>query len=184
MIHIIQFGSTKTPLFSKILNELDLEHQIIPHDDYSPEIITKASGLILSGAPVLVTEIDYSDYLEKYRFLINPPIPVLGVCFGHQLIGLVHGASCHKTEADRDFRIIHQKAPSILFKDIEQDTAFRQDHCEGVTVPKGFTLTADSAICKNEAMEHEALKLYGVQFHPEASGEVGQQLIYNFTALI
>ena len=50
------------------------------------------SGIIVSGAPILLTRVDLKKYVELFRFIKTIDIPVLGICFGHQIIGLLYGS--------------------------------------------------------------------------------------------
>jgi GMP synthase (glutamine-hydrolysing) len=70
-----------------------------------------------------------------------------------------------------------------VFKDIRSGTRFHESHEEFVGVPGSFEPLARSGSCENEAMKHIAKPLYGVQFHPEVSGEAGERLIRNFAGL-
>jgi len=56
----------------------------------------------------------------------------------------------------------------------------QEDHCESISIPQEFELVANSDECINEVMQHESKKIYGVQFHPESSGNFGHILLENF----
>jgi GMP synthase (glutamine-hydrolysing) len=60
---------------------------------------------------------------------------------------------------------------------------FMEDHCECISIPKDFLLVGVSDSCINEAMMHESKPLFGVQFHPEVSGNMGAILFQNFVQL-
>jgi GMP synthase (glutamine-hydrolysing) len=181
MMVVVNFGSNKTPYFSEIIKSFGVPVVEVKDQDFEESLLIDAKGIILSGAPILLSEIDYSSYIKKYQFLRDLTIPVLGVCFGHQLLGLLHGATCIKMKAeDRDWRKITLIEKSSLFSGINDGVKFKQDHCEEINLPHGFKLLAKSTHCENEAMEHIILPHYAVQFHPEVSEEYGRQLLKNF----
>jgi GMP synthase (glutamine-hydrolysing) len=58
-----------------------------------------------------------------------------------------------------------------------------EDHCESISIPPNFKLIGSSDACVNEAMQHQTKKIYGVQFHPEVSGNHGRVIFENFVHL-
>ncbi|MBI2270292.1 MAG: gamma-glutamyl-gamma-aminobutyrate hydrolase family protein [Bacteroidetes bacterium] len=180
MIYIIDFGSSKTSNIKNVVEGLGYKCRIIPWQ--APHLIDlkNAKGFILSGAPVLLTEASSEPYLEKYRFITTAGLPVLGICFGHQLIGLLYGARIFKGDAVRISVPISIKTQNSLFDRLPEQPVFMEDHIEGIDLPKGFVHLARSEKYEVEAMKHPSENIYGVQFHPEVSGENGERLIENF----
>ena len=105
MIAVINCGSSKTPLIAQHLEEYQ-DVQVIGLLDFSTEILNQFTGVVISGAPILLTEIDPAPYLQKLSWIKTYQKPILGICFGHQLIGLLHGARIAKMKEDRDFQEI------------------------------------------------------------------------------
>lgn len=70
-----------------------------------------------------------------------------------------------------------------LFIGIQDLAEFREEHAEFISLPKNFILMAKSKSCGNESMKHKSKSIYGVQFHPEVSGENGKKLFKNFLKL-
>lgn len=180
MIYIIHFGSSKTPDIKSAVETLGYKCEVIPWQEHHSIDFKNAKGFILSGAPVLLTETSSEPYLEKYRFITTAGFPVLGICFGHQLIGLLYGAKIFKGNAVRVPVPISIITQNSLFNRLQDSPVFAEDHTEGINLPKGFIHLARSEKYEVEAMKHPSENIYGVQFHPEVSGRNGITLLKNF----
>ncbi|MFT5582193.1 MAG: GMP synthase (glutamine-hydrolyzing) [Psychromonas sp.] len=178
-IAILDFGSTKVPDIESMVDDT-IDFETFKAFEFKPELQDNFIGIILSGAPILVTEIDMEPYFEAFEWLKKPKNPILGICFGHQLIGILNGAFASKMKEDRDSQEIEFYSESILCKKMPQLVSMMEDHCEAISIPSGFKLLGSSDVCINEAMEHNEKPWYGVQFHPETSGNMGFLLIENF----
>jgi len=108
----------------------------------------------------------------------------LGICFGHQLIGLLHGANVFMGEPVRTVVSMDILVQNSLFAGLPERPLFAEDHTEGITLPAEFFHLAQSGKYKVEAMKHQSKNSYGVQFHPEVSGENGKTLLFNFLQLV
>ena len=116
--------------------------------------------------------------------LLKSRLPMLGICFGHQIIGMHFGAKISKGEERRGDEEIEILKPSKLFMDINEKVIIQQEaHFEEITLPEKFQLLATSRRTNNEAMEHKEKPIWGTQFHPEVSGKIGQKIIKNFLSL-
>ncbi len=179
MILIIDCGSQKTPFIEEAV-DLQMDFETVGLWDVTKAQTEGKLGVIISGAPILITEIDYTKHLEQLAFLKELEIPVLGICFGHQVLGLLHGALPSRQKEDRDWQTIESLEEHALFDKLPTEFEMMEDHCESISVPKDFRLLAVSDACVNEAMCHTSKQLIGVQFHPEVSGNQGTLLIENF----
>ncbi len=189
MILIIDNKSKFVKDLCKVVRDLKVNYELV--DKAAPaEMLPKDhsiySGLILSGGPM---HFDRKLYLEDVSFELaslmemEDTTPTLGICLGHQLLGEVFdGRIKHMDKAihitDEEVNIIED---DILFKDIPKKIKVQESHSdEIIKLPHHFKLLAYSSDCDVEAMRHETRPTWGVQFHPEASGEVGKKIIENF----
>lgn len=179
MILVVDCGSSKTPFIHQLVDEF-MDVQTIGIFDLHQQNLSDYSGVVISGAPILVTEVDTSRYIEATKPLIETDLPLLGICFGHQIIGIHHGAYASRMREDRDWQEIEQMEESPLFHRLPQLMVMMEDHCETISIPQHFKLIASSDACINEAMQHTTKSIFGVQFHPEVSGNHGRILIENF----
>ena len=182
MILIVDCASQKTVYIEECVDEF-MDYQTVSFLDLTNEHLLEKKGIVISGAPLLITEIDITPYLEKVNWLKTIDIPVLGICFGHQLIGITFGAFGSRMKEDRDWQTIEVFEESELFAKLPTEIEMMEDHCESISIPSGFKLIAASDACVNEAMKHCSRPIYGVQFHPEVSGNHGRVLFENFISI-
>ena len=182
MIYILDCGSSKTKYIHEMVDEY-IECKTIPLFDFVFDEAKEAHGIIISGAPILVTEENMNSYIETSSWIKTTNIPVLGICFGHQLIGIQFGSIAKKMKEDREIQEVEVFESSPIFYRLPRIIEMQEDHCEFISVPNNFKLLASSNNCFNEAMEHEKKQIYGIQFHPEVSGNHGNIIIENFLKL-
>jgi GMP synthase (glutamine-hydrolysing) len=180
MITVINFGSTKTPQILSVVRELGFETEEKNWKDFSSVDYGKQDKIIFSGSPTFLTEVDHTPYTERYSCIKEGKVPVLGICFGHQVMGIIHGAKIFRGEPIRVDVTINVVKEDKLFQGLGTATVMRQDHTEGISLPPSFIHLAYSKDYAIEAMRHPYLPLWGTQFHPEVSGENGKGLISNF----
>ena len=179
MIVIIDCGSSKTPLIESIIYEF-MDTRVVPLFEFRRELHNDALGFVISGAPILITEVDTEPYLKQFEWLKSETKPVLGICFGHQMLGLTFGALSNRQREDRDWQIIEVIAECPLFEKLPVEIELMEDHCEAISIPKDFIHVAVSDATVNEGMMHQSKPFYGVQFHPEVSGNHGAIILENF----
>ncbi len=179
MIAIIDCGSNKVPALESILSANNISWQTILHADVDSLDFAQYSAVIISGSPILLTQIDTKKEIQRFDFIRTIDKPILGICYGLQIISLVFGGSVsidNEIKKTESINILHHTP----FFDGISNFEFDENHSEHVTVPNNFVLIAKSATCANEAMIHTTLPIFAVQFHPETSGKQGQKLIENF----
>lgn len=179
MILIIDCGSKKTPDIEQAV-DLGSDFRTVGLQDVSAADAAGVAGIVISGAPILVTEVDTQPYLDQLDWIKEAEVPVLGICFGHQVLGLLHGARASRQKDDRDWQTIEALEDHPLFSKLPMEFEMMEDHCESISVPHDFALLAVSDACVNEAMYHREKPFFGVQFHPEVSGNQGTLILENF----
>ena len=187
-ILIIDFGSQFTQLIARRIREFGVFSEIISHKKIKlKDVDETVKGIILSGGPLNVYQIN------KYSFdkrIINLNIPILGICFGHQILSKLNGGRV-KHSKHREFGLanIYKKNESLLTKNFFIKQKFKKvwmSHADQVSkLPKNFKVIASSANSKFAIVENELKKFYGIQFHPEVTHtDNGKKLISNFLFLI
>ena len=179
-IAIIDCGSITTEDVGSTLSELGYEYNILSMAQLPLTNMKGYSGLIISGSPFNTTELKLPRFLDRFSFIKDVTVPVLGICFGHQVIGLVYGSKVtHKNMILKKTNITVVR-DNMLFEDIDNKSAFMERHEEHITLPPSFIRLATSKDTNIEAMKHKEKDIYGVQFHPESSGDNGKTLLQNF----
>ena len=187
-ILIIDFGSQFTQLIARRIRELGVFSEIISHKKIKNKNIDNSiKGIILSGGPLNVYEINKYSFDKK---IIKNGIPVLGICFGHQILSKLNGGRV-KQSKHREFGLtnIYKKKDSLLIKKFFNNKKFIKvwmSHADQVSkLPKNLKVIASSKNSKFAIVENKSKKFYGVQFHPEVTHtENGKKLISNFIFLI
>ncbi len=168
-IVILDFGSQYTPLIARRVRELRVYCELLPHDAPPDEIRRLAPrGIILSGGPNSVFDPDAPTLPD---FLLDLNVPLLGICYGMQLLAHQLGGRVEPS-ARREYghATIYVDRPDALFADLPTALAVWMSHGDQVTaLPPGFVALAHSDTCPIAAMAHPARKIYGLQFHPEVA---------------
>jgi len=182
-ILVVDCGSEKVGLIEQAVSEFGFEPWRVQLAKLAQASSADISGIIVSGSPILFTETEYSGYLKSLEFTRFGRVPALGICFGHQIFGLLHGAKVFKGPDCRTDMAVEVLEKDTLFKGLESRLSLQEDHCEGISLPPDFVVLARSEKYEVEAMAHRNRPLFGVQFHPEASGTTGRNILGNFLSL-
>lgn len=181
-ILIIDCGSNKITHLEEVVYEY-ADYQTLPFFEVDQKVIKDFKGIIISGAPILITEEEMTPFVEQIQWVKKVEIPVLGICFGHQLLGLAFRAFGDRMKECRDMNEIEAFVDCPILSRLPDVFDMQEDHCECISIPDEFELVANSDECINEVMQHQSRPLFGVQFHPETSGNYGHILIENFIEL-
>lgn len=180
MITIIDFGSQTAHLIGRRLRQLGVEVSYVNPEDALPHIKkTKPKGIILSGGP---NDISYDASLSMDREILELGIPILGICYGWQLIAhLLGGEVKHSKKEFGPEDIIFDIQPGI-FKLPEKQFSVIMSHGDTVTrLPDGFSPVGHTNQVDFAAVINEKDKIFGIQFHPEAHhSKHGMELLKNF----
>ena len=188
-ILIIDFGSQFTQLIARRIREFGVFSEIVSHKKInSSTIINKnAVGIILSGGPLNVYENNKFKFDKK---ILKLGIPILGICFGHQILSKELGGKVKKSK-HREFGLakISKVSNSILTKNFfnnNNTSNVWMSHADQVSkMPKGFKIVASTKNSKLTIIENSKNNFYGVQFHPEVTHtSKGKILLRNFLFLI
>ena len=181
-ILVLDFGGQYNQLIARRVREQHIYAEIRAYNRITPEEILQQGyrGVIFTGGPNSV----YDESSPHYDpAILNAGIPILGICYGCQLMAYMGGGEiCAAGEISEYGRIEMRHTGGALFKNVPEESTVWMSHRDYVkTVPKGFTVTAATAHCPTAAMADEERRLYAVQFHPEVTHtECGKQILHNF----
>ena len=181
---ILDFGAQYSQLIARRVREQNVYCEVKPCS-ISPDEIRKLApiGIILSGGPQSVYE-SVSLHVDPALFSLG--IPVLGICYGCQLMAYSLGgtvaAATEATAREYGKTLTEFDTESAIFHGLPASSVTWMSHGDYISqVPDGFTVTAKTAVCPTAAMACPEKKLYGVQFHPEVLHTVyGTDILKNF----
>ena len=181
MILVIDFGGQYNQLIARRVRECGVYCEIVPYTYTLEQIKAKnPKGIIFTGGPNSV----YGDDTPK----IDPGVfelgvPVLGICYGHQLMTQTLGGRVESADV-REYgkTAVKLNKNNILFKDIEEHNISWMSHTDYIAkAPQGFRVTAHTPVCPVAAMSCPERKLYATQFHPEVMHTAeGMKMLSNF----
>ena len=179
-ILILDFGSQFTQLIARRLRELNIYCEIHPYNKI-PEITSSIKGVILSGSPHSVREesaptVDLSNIKNK--------IPLLGICYGAQLLSHFYGGEVGKSNSREYGRanLNFVDSNDVLLKNISINSQVWMSHGDTILkIPTDYKVIASTQDVLIAAFSLEKEKIYGIQFHPEVyHSSDGTQLLKNF----
>ena len=184
-ILILDFYGQYNQLIARRVRECNVYSEIVPYTTSIEKIKEmNPKGIIFTGSSASV----YAENAPKCDAeIFNLGIPILGICYGMQLMTDNFGGEVHKAEK-REYGVmsVDIKNSSKLFNGFGDKNNFLMTHGDYVSkLPEGFENIAYTEDCPNAGMQNEEKKLYGIQFHPEVNNsENGIQVIRNFVYTI
>ena len=183
-ILIIDFGSQFTQLIARRIRENGAYCEIISHQKINLIFnYKKIKGIILSGGPLNVYQ---SSKVKFNKNILNLNVPILGICFGHQIISKELGGRVKKAKY-REFGLAklkpirNSKLTYNYFNENKSRDVWMSHADEVIKLPKGFKVIAKTNTSKFSIIENSRKKFYGIQFHPEVTHtEKGKIILKNF----
>jgi len=183
-IIIVDFGSQVTKLISRRIREYNVYSEILRPDDLKKKNAFKdVKGIILSGGPATVTESKYPNISKE---VFNLKIPILGICYGLQLITKHFNGKIKTNIKKREFgrAFLFKSKDSLLTKNFFNKNKCNvwMSHQDSVyKLPKGFSRIASTDESPMTIIENKKKHIYGIQFHPEVTHtENGNIIFKNF----
>ncbi len=181
LILILDFGGQYNQLIARRVRECNVYSEVVPYNISIEKIKEKnPKGIIFTGGPASVYGEDSPKCSEE---IFNLGIPVLGICYGMQLMAHTLGGKVTSANT-REYgeTNVNLDNTSPLFQGFDNTNIFLMSHTDYVEkVPDGFKKIADTPVCPIAGMENSERKLYGIQFHPEVNNSKnGIQVIKNF----
>lgn len=179
---VVDFGAQYAQLIARRVREANVYSEIVPHRITAAEVKAKAPrAIILSGGPKSVN-VEGAPMLDPGIFDLE--IPVLGICYGHQLIARQLGGEVSRGGRGEYGRasLTRGDAPSQLLDGMSASFSVWMSHFDHVSrMPIGFTACASTPDAPIAVMENAARKVWSVQFHPEVvHSENGQEVLRRF----
>lgn len=180
-ILILDFGGQYNQLIARRVRECNVYCEVHPYTMTIDQIREMApKGIILTGGPNSVYD-PKSPHAEPELFALG--IPVLGICYGAQLMAYTLGGKVATAPVSEYGKtIVSVKDKTGLLREVSDETTAWMSHTDYIeTVPEGFKITASTPVCPVAAMENTEKDLYAFQFHPEVThSEEGMKMLSAF----
>ena len=178
---VLDYGGQYSQLIARRLRECGVFSELLPHDVPLEEVARrKPRGIVLSGGPASV----YAEGAPRLdRELLALGVPVMGICYGMQLLVHELGGRVEQAEVGEFGRSdLHISEPGVLLRDMPTEQTCWMSHRDTVfEPPPGFTALASSSSSPVAAVEDTARGIYGIQFHPEVvHTPYGQEILTRF----
>ena len=181
-ILVLDFGGQYNQLICRRVREQHVYAEIVPYSKITTDqiVATGYSGIIFTGGPNSVYD-EKSPHFD--RGILDAGIPILGICYGDQLIAYMAGGEIRGAQSSSEYgRTPLVVRPNPLFEGVPEKSICWMSHTDQVVnPPAGFAVIASTEKCRCAAICDAERKIYGVQFHPEVTHtEYGVQILRNF----
>ena len=181
-IIVLDFGGQYCHLISRRIRDFGVFSEVLPPNTTKEELfkIKSLKGIILSGGAASVYD---NDSPKCDREIINIEVPVLGICYGHQLIAFLENGEVKPGNAGEygitELKTIHQ---SILLQGLNETEKIWMNHQDIITkLPQDYSVVAVTDQSPIAVFENHKKKQYGIQFHPEVTHTLnGNRILENF----
>jgi len=181
-ILVLDFGGQYDQLIARRVREQKVYAEIKAYNRVTLDEIRREGykGIIFTGGPNSVYDPASPHYDPA---ILSLGIPLLGICYGHQLIAYLAGGSIKPAAGGSEYGKTEVTVkPGVLFEGVPEKSVVWMSHTDYVaTLPAGFDTIASTAVCPSAGMCDEGRKIWGVQFHPEVThSEYGKTILHNF----
>ena len=145
MILLIDCGSEYLKDIENVLDSIQIDYQKFSMENLNNININDFSAVIISGSPVMLAEAGKNHYIKTFDFIRYLDIPVLGICFGHQMIGVLFGAEINVGRVIKGMQKIEIIRDDELFRGIKHNSQLFEHHTEYISLPEDFILLAKSS---------------------------------------
>ena len=178
---VVDFGAQYAQLIARRVREAHVHSEIVPRDITADEVAARRPvGIVLSGGPASVYA---DDAYDIDRGILEAGIPILGICYGHQVLAHSLGGDVERTqEAEFGRTELMVSDPGTLLDGLPEHQQVWMSHRDSVVKPPpGFRVTASTAASPVAVMEDPDRRMCGVQFHPEVGHTPrGQEVLKRF----
>ena len=184
-ILVLDFGGQYCHLIGRRIREYGVYSELVPHDIKPEEIklLTEkfnVKGLIFSGGPASVYDVNA---LRPDPSILDLDLPVLGLCYGHQLIAKMAGGKVEPAK-QREYGIAYvtvDRLVGVLKGLVNREKVWMSHGDTVLSVPAEYEVLAHTENCPVAAFRHREKPIYGLQWHPEVvHTEKGMQMLHNF----
>ena len=179
-IVVLDFGSQYSHLICKRIREFSVYAELVPYDiSYEELQKLNPTGIIFSGGPSSVYDSD-APMPENKIFDMN--LPLLGICYGHQLIVNKFGGKVKRANKEYGSSLLTIDSDKDLLNGVGESVRAWMSHGdEAEQIPEGFKVIGHTESAKAAAIAYEEKSIYGIQFHPEVvHTEQGTEILKNF----